>query len=109
MVAGLEVTARCLVFICQGERGGAAGLLQVRASLGVPSWWCRRGKGGTSLEGRGRSGGARGFGGRAGGRGVAIWEADRRKKKGGRERKRRKKTRKEKKKRKKEKRKREEK
>jgi hypothetical protein len=49
MVDGLEVTARCLVFICQGE-GGAAGLLQVRASLGVLSWWCRRGKGGRGLE-----------------------------------------------------------
>jgi hypothetical protein len=24
MVAGLEVTARCLVFVCQGEGGGAA-------------------------------------------------------------------------------------
>jgi hypothetical protein len=29
MVAGLEVTVRCLVFVCQGE-GGAAGLLQAR-------------------------------------------------------------------------------
>jgi hypothetical protein len=38
MVAGLEVTARCLVFVCQAEGGGAAGLLQVQASLGVLSW-----------------------------------------------------------------------
>jgi hypothetical protein len=35
MVAGLEVTVRCLVFDCQGE-GGAVGLLQARqASPGM--------------------------------------------------------------------------
>jgi hypothetical protein len=75
MVAGLEVTARCLVFVCQGEGEGAVGLLQARASLGVLSWWCRRGKGGAALARHTRGGGSREGE-------VAARRPDRRRKKG---------------------------
>jgi hypothetical protein len=57
MVAGLEVIARCLIFVCQGEGGcrPAAGAGQPwRAVLVVRE---REGGGGAGLEGRGRSGG----------------------------------------------------
>jgi hypothetical protein len=58
MVAGLEVTAGCLIFVCQGEGGRCRPL----AGAGQP-WRVilvvreREGGGGASLEGRGRSGG----------------------------------------------------
>jgi hypothetical protein len=55
-VAGLEVTARCLIFVCQGEGGGAANLLQARGSLGVLLWWCGRGKGEAALVWMGGAG-----------------------------------------------------
>jgi hypothetical protein len=75
MVAGLEVTTRCLVFACQSNGGGGAAGRRRGATPGVlhRRGGCRLEEGGADLH-EGRAGGgrgpwfarARGKGGRAG-------------------------------------------
>jgi hypothetical protein len=99
MVAGLEVTPRCPVFVCQGERGGAmAGCCRrgpaIACCAGDPAGQRRGGAGpgqaargeGGAAWGRGRKGVAVRHGLAAGGRRTVGKKGKRKRRKGKRKR-----------------------